>query len=182
MLAAAAVTLLAFRDGGYFPSAWRAATVALLATAVLAIVLRRASAPSRAQLVVVLALGALAGWTALSALWSPDPGTSLLEAQRTLVYVAAVAAAFVVGGRVFAGTLAAIALVCTYSVGQRLLEGPPDPPLPSRERSCRSRWATRTPLAGWLRSASPPASSWCASLACGCSRRPSAVSSPSLSR
>jgi len=130
VLAGAAVTLLAFRDGGYFPSAWRAATVAFLAAAALAIVLRRASAPSRAQLVVVLALGALAGWTALSALWSPDPAASLLEAQRTLVYVAAVVAAFAIGGRVFAGTLAAIALVCAYSLGQRLLEGPPDPPLP----------------------------------------------------
>ena len=130
VLAAAAVTLLAFRDGGYFPSAWRAATVALLAAAALAIVLRRASAPSRMQLVVVLGFAALAGWTALSALWSPDPGTSLLEAQRTLVYVAAVVAAAAVGGRLFAGTFAAIGLICAYSVGRRLLEGPPDPPLP----------------------------------------------------
>jgi O-antigen ligase len=124
------VTLLAFRDGGFFPSAWRAATVALFAAAGLAIVLRRAAAPSRAQLTVVLGLGVLAGWTALSALWSPDSGTSLLEAQRTLVYLAAVVAAVLVGGRLLAGTLAAIGLVCAYSVGQRLLEGPPDPPLP----------------------------------------------------
>jgi O-antigen ligase len=130
VLAGAAVTLLAFRDGGYFPPAWRAATVALLAAAALAIVLRRAPAPSRAQLVVVLGFAALAGWTALSALWSPDPGASLLEAQRTLVYVAAVVAAVAVGGRLFAGTFAAIGFICAYSVGRRLLEGPPDPPLP----------------------------------------------------
>jgi O-antigen ligase len=130
VLCAAAVTLLAFRDGGYFPSAWWPATVTLLAAAALAIVLGRAASPSRAQLAVVLALGAFAGWTALSALWSPDPGTSLLEAERTLVYVAAVVAAVAVGGRLLAGTIAAIGLVCAYSVGQRLLEGSPDPPLP----------------------------------------------------
>jgi O-antigen ligase len=130
VLAAAAVTLLAFRDGGYFPSAWRAATVALVAAAALAIVLRRAAAPSRAQLTVAVGLSALAGWTALSALWSPDPDASLLEAQRTLVYVAAIVAAVAVGGRLLAGTLAAIGLVCAYSVGQRLLQGPPDEPIP----------------------------------------------------
>jgi O-antigen ligase len=130
VLAGAAVTLLAFRDGGYFPPAWRAATVALLAAAALAFVLHRASAPSRAQLVVFVGLAVLAGWTALSALWSPDQHASLLEAQRTLVYVAAIVAAVAVGGRLFAGTFAAIGLVCAYSVGRRLLEGPPDPPLP----------------------------------------------------
>jgi O-antigen ligase len=130
VLAAAAVALLAFRDGGYFPSAWRAATVALVAAAALAIVLRRTAVPSRAQLAVVVGLGALAGWTALSALWSPDPDASLLEAQRTLVYVAAIGAAVAVGGRLLAGTLAAIGLVCAYSVGERLLQGPPDPPAP----------------------------------------------------
>lgn len=130
VVCAAAVTLLAFRDGGFEPPSWRAATIALLAVAALAIVLRRAAVPSRTQLAVMLALGALACWTALSALWSPDPGASLLEAQRTLVYVAAVAAAGVVGGRLLAGTLAGIAIVCTYAVGQRLLEGPPNPPDP----------------------------------------------------
>jgi len=130
VLAAAAITLLAFRDGGYFPSAWRVTTVALLAAAALALVLRGASKPSRGQLVVVLGLAGLAGWTALSALWSPDPGASLLEAQRTLVYVAALVAAVAVGGRLLAGTLAAIGFVCAYSVGQRLLQGAPDPPVP----------------------------------------------------
>ncbi|HEX4930378.1 MAG TPA: O-antigen ligase family protein [Gaiellaceae bacterium] len=130
VLAAAAVTLLAFRDGGYFPSAWRVATVALLAAAALAIVVRGTPKPSRGQLAVVLGLAALAGWTALSALWSPDPGTSLLEAQRALVYVAAIVAAIAVGGRLLAGTIAGIGIVCVYAVGQRLLQGAPDPPDP----------------------------------------------------
>ena len=130
VLCAAAITLLSFRDGGFDPSSWRAATAALLAAAGLAIVLRRAAAPSRAQLAVVLGLVALAGWTALSALWSPDPGTSLLEAQRTLVYVAAIVAAAAVGGRLLAGTIVGIGVVCVYAVGQRLLQGAPNPPDP----------------------------------------------------
>ena len=130
MLAAATITLLSFRDGGYFPPEWRAATVALVAAAALAVVLGGIVRPNRGQLAVVVGLGALAGWTALSALWSPDPDASLLEAQRTLVYVAAFVAAVAVGGRLLAGTLAAIALVCAYSVGQRLLQGPPDQPIP----------------------------------------------------
>ncbi len=130
VLCAAAITLLSFRDGGFDPSSWRAATVALLAAAGLAIVLRQAAAPSRAQLAVMLGLAALAGWTALSALWSPDPGTSLLEAQRTLVYLAAIVAAVAVGGRLLTGTIAGIGLVCVYAVGQRLLQGAPNPPDP----------------------------------------------------
>ncbi len=67
MLGAAAITLLAFREGGFDPSSWRGATVALLAAAGIAIVLRRGVAASRAQAAVVLALGA-----PLSAFWRID--------------------------------------------------------------------------------------------------------------
>lgn len=130
VLCAAAITLLAFRDGGFDPSSWRPATIALLAAAALAVVLRKAEKPSRGQIAVVLGLGALAGWMALSAFWSPDADTSLLEAERTLVYVAAIVAAVAVGGRLLEGTLTGIALVCAYAVGQRLLQGPPDRPDP----------------------------------------------------
>jgi O-antigen ligase len=130
VLCAAAITLLAFRDGGFHPSEWRAATVALLAAAALAVVLRRPPLPSRAQIAVAVGLAALAGWMALSVLWAPDSGPALLEAQRAMVYVAAVLAAIAVRGRLFAGTLAGIGLVCAYAVGERLLRGPPDPPDP----------------------------------------------------
>jgi O-antigen ligase len=86
--------------------------------------------PTRGQLWLLLGLGVFAGWAALSALWSPDSGASLREAERSLVYVAAIAAAVAIGGRLLAGTLAGVAVVCAYSVGQRLLQGPPDPPDP----------------------------------------------------
>ena len=76
------------------------------------------------------ALAALTAWTALSGLWSPDPGDSLLEAQRTLVYLAFVLATAAVAGSLRSGVLAGIGVVCAYAIGQRLLEGPPDPPDP----------------------------------------------------
>jgi hypothetical protein len=127
-LAAGAVALLGFADGGFWPAAWRAATVAFLASAALGLVLRERPRLTCSQVVVAGALAALVAWTSLSALWSLDEGDSLLEAQRTLVYLALVAAAAVLGGSLLAGTLVGITAVCAWAVGQRLLVGPPDPP------------------------------------------------------
>jgi O-antigen ligase len=124
------VLLLSFAEGGFRPAAWRAATVALLAAGALGLVLRGPVRPSRAQLLVGVGFAALAAWAALSAVWSPDPHASLLEAQRTLVYLALAFAATVLGGSLLADTLTGIGLVCLWSVGQRLLEGPPSPPDP----------------------------------------------------
>jgi O-antigen ligase len=130
VLAAAAIMLLAFRDGGFEPASWRAAKVAFLAAAGLAAVLGHATPPTRAQRWLVLGLGAFAAWVALSAVWSPDSGASLLEAERAALYAIAVGTVVLVGGRVLLGTLSGIALVCAYSVGRRLVQGPPDPPDP----------------------------------------------------
>jgi O-antigen ligase len=126
-LAAAAVLLFSFRDGGYDdPRSWRAATVALLAVCGLAFVLGRPARPSRLALVTLLGLAAFAGWTALSALWSSDPDASLVEAQRAALYVALAAAALAVGGWLLPGTVAGIALVCAYAVGDRIVHGTPE--------------------------------------------------------
>lgn len=122
--------LLAFADGGFHPAAWRSATVAFFAVAGLGLVLRWSPGPTRSQILVAGALGSLTVWTALSAAWSPDPDGSLLEAQRTVVYVALVLAATVLGGSLLRGVLAAVAVVCAWAVGQRLLEGTPSPPDP----------------------------------------------------
>jgi len=130
VFAAAIVVLLAFADGGYTPSAWRAAILVCVAAAGLRLVLGPVGRLTRAHGLVVGGLVALAGWTALSAAWSPDPATSLLEAQRTLVYVALAAAAAVLGGSLLFGTLAGIGVVCSWALGQRFLAGPPDPPDP----------------------------------------------------
>ena len=123
------VGLLSFADGGFFPTAWRAAAVAFFCAAALAFVLGRVSL-GRSQILMLGALAALTAWTALSALWSPEPGDSLLEAQRTLVYLAFVLAAAAIAGSLVTGVLAGTGVVCGYALGQRLLEGSPDPPDP----------------------------------------------------
>jgi O-antigen ligase len=127
-LAFGTVTLLSFTDGGFFPNAWRAASTGLFCAAGLVLLLRGRVVLSRGQSLVAAAFATLVAWTALSALWSPDPDTSLLEPQRTLVYLALVLAAAAVAGSLLSGTLAAIGVVCAYALGQRLVEGPPDPP------------------------------------------------------
>jgi O-antigen ligase len=91
---------------------------------------RGRTAPTRPQLLVLGALATLTIWTALSAVWSPAPDDSFLEAQRTLAYFAFVLAAVVVAGSLCQGVLAGTGAVCTYALGQRLLQGPPDPPDP----------------------------------------------------
>ena len=130
LLAFGAVSLLSFAYGGFFPTAWRAAATGFFCAAALALLLRERVVVSRGQGLVAGALAALVAWTALSALWSPDPDASLLEAQRTLVYLALVLAAAAVAGSLLSGTLAAIGVVCAYALGQRLVEGRPDPPDP----------------------------------------------------
>ena len=130
VLAGAAIVLLSFADGGFFPASWRAATVAFLCTAALAFVLRGRVSLERSQVAVLVALAGLTAWTALSAVWSPDSGNTFLEAQRTLVYLSFAVAAAAVAGALRSGVLAGTGLVCGYALGQRLLQGPPDPPDP----------------------------------------------------
>ena len=129
-LAAGGVLLLAFADGGFRPAAWRAASVAFVAAGALGLVLRGRTRPSRAQVLVGAGFAALTVWAALSALWSPDAHGSLLDAQRSLVYLTLAFAATVLGGSLLAGTLAGIGLVCLWAVGQRIVEGTPSPPDP----------------------------------------------------
>jgi O-antigen ligase len=130
VLAGGAVVLLSFADGGFFPNAWRAGSVAFACAGGLALLAWGRPHPTRAQVVVVAALAALALWAALSALWSLDPDASLLDAQRTPLYAVAVAAALLVRGALVAGVLAGVVLVCVYSLAERLVNGPPDPPDP----------------------------------------------------
>jgi hypothetical protein len=130
LFALGSVSLLAFADGGFERATWRPTILLFACAAALALVLRRRVDRSPAAWTTCAALLALAGWMALSQLWSPDPAAATPEAERALVYVAAAAAAIAVGGALATGTLLAVAAVCAYSLGERLLHGPPDPPDP----------------------------------------------------
>jgi len=130
----AAPTLLAFFSGGYFSvihgqvGVLTTALAWLLVAAVL--VLEPAPLPpSRAGRVALAALAGLTAWSALSLIWSPllDPG--LADVERCALYLAA----FLLGAAVLRGPdltravepalLAGIAVVCGYALATRLLPG-----------------------------------------------------------
>ena len=127
LIAFASILVLGGQNGGFLPDTWGWAGVPLL---VLVAVL--ASSLTRLQAAFVAALLALTVWTALSAIWAPTPGPPILEAERALLYPAAVAAVFVAGSRAIApGVLAASFVLCTWALGDKIfghspprLEGP----------------------------------------------------------
>src|SRR5207248_1554371 len=78
---------LSSSQGGYFPTSWGwSSGAALLVIAVWA-VLADATEIRRIDLIELGLLTLLFLWTLLSAAWSGDVGTSVHEAQRTLVLV-----------------------------------------------------------------------------------------------
>jgi hypothetical protein len=125
ILAFAAVTAIAAASGGYFPTTWNWATLAFAWVAALALAFRGREAWGRREPLLLVALLALAGWTALSTLWSLDATQSVLEAQRALVYLAAALALVALVRRgehpaVLGGVLAGIVAISTYALATRL--------------------------------------------------------------
>jgi O-Antigen ligase len=122
------VATLGFDSGGYAATAWGWSTFAVLA--VLAVLIARGiETPGRAAMLFVGSLAVLALWTALSVLWSSHVSASVLEVQRTLLYVGA-AALFVLAGRrngLLAGVLGAATLLCGYGLANWLLGNPEVP-------------------------------------------------------
>jgi O-antigen ligase len=121
--------LLAADQGGFFPRTW---PWAALAFAVVAALVASGEAALRTSVPAVVLVGgtaALAGWTALSALWSTEPPTSLEESVRTPVYVAAalaLTALAAAGGSaaLLAGMVGGASAIAAYSLADRLLNGP----------------------------------------------------------
>src|SRR5205085_3014590 len=111
-------------NGAYFPTAWGWAGLVLAAAALVGLLVRPAVRLQKLDLTALLALWALVGWTALSALSSIDGSQSIVESERTLVYAAGLAAILILVGRdaagIFAGIAVAIVGVCSYSLATRL--------------------------------------------------------------
>ena len=82
---------LALAQGGYFPRAAGATSVFVLWAIALALVFAPRVRLSRPALTMLTCLGALVAWTALSLLWSLDPDQTVIEAERGLAYLAALA-------------------------------------------------------------------------------------------
>jgi hypothetical protein len=125
LLAAAVLTPLAAGNGGYFPPAWGWSAAALLWAAAIAVLVRQDAELSTAEIVTLSAFGLLTVWMLVSATWSGDTTAAVLEAERTLVYVAGLTALLLVSrrgaiGSLLAGALTAVTFACAYGLIGRL--------------------------------------------------------------
>jgi hypothetical protein len=123
--AAAMVAPLAAANGGYFPTAWGWAAVPFAWAAGLALVVRRRIRLHRLEIIFLGALGLLTAWIGLSLLWSRDFPQTVLELERTLVYLSGLLAAALVLRRravpwLVGGLGTAVACVCAYALATRL--------------------------------------------------------------
>lgn len=119
------LTPLAAGNGGYFPPAWGWSAAALLWAAAIAVLVRQDVETSVAEIVTVSAFGLLTVWMLISAIWSNDTTSAVLEAQRTLVYVAGLLALLLVSrrgaiGSLLAGALFAVTAATAYGLVGRL--------------------------------------------------------------
>lgn len=125
LLAAAVLTPLAAGNGGYFPPAWGWSAAALLWAAAIAALARQDVEVTAAEAVTVSAFGLLTVWMLISATWSGDTTSAVLEAERTLVYVAGLVALLLVSrrgaiGSLLAGALFAVTAATAYGLIGRL--------------------------------------------------------------
>jgi hypothetical protein len=112
-------------QGGYFPTSWGWTTLGLVLAAGVTILARERVVFSLTEVLFVSAWAAVAGWIALSLLWTIDFTSTMLEIERALVYVAAAAAIVVIAtGRdvrwVLGGALCAIGGVALFSLATRI--------------------------------------------------------------
>jgi hypothetical protein len=127
-LAIAGLCLVAgtgFAGGGYFPSSWGWPTVAAAWAAAVALLTGERAALGRLGAAAAVLLAAVAGGTALSAIWSIDVTESVLEAQRAALYATALLTALLWARRrpeqLLHGVWAAAALLCGWALVTRLV-------------------------------------------------------------
>jgi hypothetical protein len=121
----APVVGLAAAQGGYFPTAWGWASVPLLWAVAIALAVRSQVRLNNYERVFIVALAGLGGWVAFSAAWSSAFAQSILEIERLLIYVAAVAAALLLSRvrlarHLLGGLLAGISVITIFSLLTRL--------------------------------------------------------------
>jgi len=119
---------VALDNGGLDATSWGWSTLLPLVIVGTALVAGRASAPNGLARAFLGLLGALAAWTWLSAAWSNDVSASVLDAERLLLYLSAVAAFLLLDRsqvtRFLFGLLAAISLVGVWALSLRAFGGP----------------------------------------------------------
>jgi hypothetical protein len=124
-VAFAAVGGLGADHGGYFPTTWGWAAVALCAIAATLLVVCGAPRLGSLEKAVLAAMVGLSAWSFISSFWSTSTTRSMLDGERSLVYVSGVVVAIMLSRRansraVVTGTWLGITAVCTYSLLTRL--------------------------------------------------------------
>jgi O-antigen ligase len=109
-------------EGGFFPQTWRWTTLALLAAAGAVLMFSDRVVLSRREVAAVATLLALAGWSLLSWAWSSTPALAGPEAERALLYAAALLAFLVVfdagaTASVLVGLLVALTVLSAWALG-----------------------------------------------------------------
>jgi O-antigen ligase len=119
---------VALDNGGFDATSWGWSTLLPLVIVGTALVLGRARSPNGLALGFLGLLGVFTAWTWLSAAWSSDVSASVLDAERLLIYLSAVAAFLLLErsqvGRFLFGLLAAISLVGVWALSLRAFGGP----------------------------------------------------------
>src|SRR5436309_8935697 len=128
LLPLALVGGVALDNGGFDATAWGWSTLLPLVIVGTALVLGRARSPHGLARAFLGLLGAFTAWTWLSAAWSNDVSASVLDAERLLLYLAAVAAFLLLERsqvtRFLAGLLASVSLVAVWALSLRAFGGP----------------------------------------------------------
>jgi hypothetical protein len=123
---ASIVTAANASQGAYFSQSWGWVALAFLVPTTVLLLLERVTVPGRLRTAFLAAVGLLALWIALSALWSVSPAGSMRELERMLVYVGVAFALGLVARRgdeaaVLAGAMGGISLVSGYALATRLI-------------------------------------------------------------
>jgi len=119
------LVLIAAENGGYYPTTWNWAALALAWAAAAVFLVRDRVTVGRLELVMIGTLFAFVGWVALSALWTASLPSTVLEVERDVVYPAGALAAAAVFDRqssrhLLGAICAAITLVSWYALATRI--------------------------------------------------------------
>lgn len=123
-VACVVVVTLAAANGGYFPPSWAWAGLFFAWLALVTVMTGRASVPARLDLTFVAGVAALGVLELVSSAWGSE-AVAVREVERTLAYLAAVAALVLVlrratVPRALGGALAGAVAVCLYALATRL--------------------------------------------------------------
>ncbi len=112
----------AFDNGGFDASSWGWETLFPLVVVAVALLRGELRRPGPLGLAFLALLGALVAWVLLSIAWSDDVGQSVLDGERSLVYLAAAAAFLAVERPQVEWFLAGLVVAITVVGGWALLE------------------------------------------------------------